>query len=270
VNVVQCRFPPPDRMRLLARSLRLLTAAAVAAAPAFAWSPESQRAIAADAARLAPPDLARQLARYPRELAKGAVEPFTDRQADWHFHNEDGSGTLDRAVGDEVEGAIEALRAFRSFSEVSRRLGRVAHWAADLSNPLNASGRDAEEGRYFLDYLLYADSARHRFAVVLYENHGALRGKADVDHLAADALARGRELYPRIGMEYRRIGFASGRERFDDRSTAFGVAALAYSHAVTDAARLYRYIWLAAGGADTRPILDKPRDRLLLLDRTAP
>jgi hypothetical protein len=256
--------------RLLARSLCSLVAAALAAAPAVAWSPDSQRAIAADAARLAPPDLARQLARYPRELAKGAAEPFEDRQAEWHFHNEDGSGSLDRALGEEVEAAIGALRAFRSFTEVSRRLGRVAHWAADLSNPLNASGRDAEEGRYFRDYLLYADSARHRFAVVLYENRGALRGKADVDHLAADALARGRELYPRIGMEYRRIGFASGRERFDDRSTAFGVAALAYSHAVTDAARLYRYIWLAAGGADSRTILDKPRDRLLLLDRTAP
>ena len=50
----------------------------------------------------------------------------------------------------------------------------------------------------------------------------------------------------------------------------FGVAALAYSHAVTDAARLFRYIWLQAGGADERPILDKPRERLLLLDRTAP
>lgn len=260
-------------MRHLARSLALLAVPCVclgAAAPAAAWSPESQRAIAAEAARLAPPDLARQLARYPRELGKGAVEPFEDRPAPWHFHNEDGSGDLDRALAEEVDGAIAALRGFRSFTEVSRRLGRVAHWAADLSNPLNASADDGDEVRYFRDFLLYADSARGRFAVVLYEDRAAIGGKSDVAKLAADALARGRGLYPMIGMEYRRIGFANGRERFDDRSTAFGVAALAYSHAVTDAARLFRYIWLAAGGADTRAILDKPRDRILLLDRTAP
>lgn len=261
-------------MRLSPRFRPLFAVTAVGAlamtAPAAAWSPESQRAIAAEAARLAPPDLARQLARYQRELAQGAVEPFADREAVWHFHNEDGSGSLDRALAEEVQGTVGALRAFRSFTEVSRRLGRVAHWAADLSNPLNASARDAEEGRYFRDFLLYADSARNRFAVVLYENRGALVDDAGVDQLASDALARGRALYPMIGLEYRRIAFASGRERFDDRSTAFGVAALAYSHAVTDAARLYRYIWLAAGGADTRAILDKPRDRVLLVDRTAP
>lgn len=258
----------PSRLRTLVVLAPLV--AGLAAAPAPAWSPETQRAIAADAARLAPPDLARQLGRYPRELAAGAIEPFDDRDADRHHQNEDGGGSLARAVADETEATIAALRAFRSFTEVTRRLGRVAHWAADLNNPLNASASDGEEARYFRDYLLYAESARPRFAVVVYENRPSLAAKGDVARLTTEALARSRGLYPMIGLEYRRIGFASGRGVFDDRSTAFGVAALAYSHAVTDAARLFRYIWLAAGGADQRPILDQPRDRLLLLDRTAP
>lgn len=258
----------PSRLRTLFAFAPI--AAGLLAPAANAWSPDTQRAIAADAARLAPPDLARQLARYPRELEAGAVEPFNDRDADRHHQNEDGSGALAEAVAGETAATVAALRAFRSFTEVTRRLGRVAHWAADLNNPLNASAADAEEGRYFRDYLLYAESARPRFAVVVYENRPTLAGKDDVQRLTSEALARSRGLYPMIGREYRRIGFASGRGVFDDRSTAFGVAALAYSHAVTDAARLFRYIWLEAGGTDQRPILEKPRDRLLLLDRTAP
>jgi len=35
---------------------------------------------------------------------------------------------------------------------------------------------------------------------------------------------------------------------FDDRSTAFGVASVSYSHAVTDIVNLYFYIWREAGG----------------------
>jgi hypothetical protein len=243
---------------------------AACGAPAGAWSPAGQRAIAADAALLAPPDLAGQLERRGRELAEGAVEPFEEARAELHFKHEDSSGGLDGALAREVEGAIAALRALRPMSEVARRLGRVSHWVADLNNPLNASGGDEQEGRYFRDFLLYADSARPRFAVVLYENAAPVASAGDVETLARRALRRGRELYPAVGREYRRIGYGSGRELFDDRSSAFGVAALTYSHAVSDAARVFRYIWLAGGGGDPRPVLDRARDRVLLIRSAAP
>jgi hypothetical protein len=244
--------------------------AALFGAPLAAWTPATQQAAALEAARLAPPGLAGQLERHAEELRRGAVEAFSDSDQQRHFKNPDGSGRLDAALAEEVQSAVDGLLAFRPFSEVARRLGRVAHWVADLNNPLNASAADPDEGRYFRDYLLYAESARPRFAVVLYENAAVVSGPRDVATLAERALARGRELYPMIGLEYRRIGFGSGLEAFDDRSTAFGVAALAYSHAVSDTARVFRYVWLAAGGDDPRGVLDRPRDRVLLVPRAAP
>ena len=254
------------------RPLRFLCAALLLALPAGAgaWSPESQRAIAGDAALFAPPDLAGQLARHAHELARGAVEPFEEGTGERHVKNEDGSGTLDRTLLHEVEDAVAALRAFRPMSEIARRLGRVSHWAADLNQPLNASASDPEEPRYFRDFALYADSARPRFAVVLYENAAPVADSTGIEGLAARALGRGRKLYPLLGREYRRIEFASGREGFDDRSSAFGVAALTYSHSVSDAARLFRYVWLAGGGGDPRAVLDRARDRVLLLRGGAP
>jgi hypothetical protein len=45
--------------------------------------------------------------------------------------------------------------------------------------------------------------------------------------------------------EYARGGNAAV---FDDRSTAFGVASVSYSRAVTDLVNIYYYIWKEAGG----------------------
>ena len=63
---------------------------------------------------------------------------------------------------------------------------------------------------------------------------------------------RNTDLYPLIGREYRRVGTVDGVRLFDDKSTAFGVGSIAFSHAVSDLAAIYRYVWLESGGADRR------------------
>lgn len=264
------RFCRATARRWLTSALTVLLAIllSISIAPsAVAWSPKTQQTIAADAARLAPPDLARQLERHAEELAAGALEPFSDHAPKHHVGDRAAGGELDRMLRAEVAETIEAIRDHRGFAEVARRLGRVAHWSGDLSNPLNAASTDPEEPRYFRDFLLYAEAARPRFAVVVYEWRPPLRSEADVERLVSEGLDRGRRLYPLLGSEYRRIGFESGRRRFDDRSTAFALASIAYSHAVTDTARLYRYIWLAAGGVDPRSVFAHTRDRVLVLDQ---
>jgi hypothetical protein len=252
---------------------RLARAGGVAAAawlalapPAAAWTPATQVAIAQEAARLAPPDLARQIARRERAYEAGVQEPFAESDPLRHMKNEDGSGSLDRALYAEVDGAIRAIREHRPFDEVVRRLGAVSHFMADANNPLATSAADPDEGRYFADFLRYAESAQGRFAVVFY-GMPAGSGDRSVSSVLAETLRRGRRLYPLVGREYRRIGFGSGAAAFDDHSTAFGVASLAFSHAVTDVATVLRYIWLRAGGGDDRPGLAGDGGRVLLLPR---
>ncbi len=250
--------------------LAALAALALAAWPAAAWTPKTQVTIAREAARLAPPDLARQIARRERAYEAGVVAPFEETDPARHMKNEDGGGSLDRALANEVDGAIRAIRDHRPFDEVVRRLGAVSHFVADANNPLATSAADAEEGRYFADYLRYAESAEPRFALVFYGMPARLAGERDVQALLAETLRRGRRLYPLIGHEYRRIGFGSGIAAFDDHSTAFGVASLAFSHAVTDVAAVLRYVWLRAGGGDGRSGLAADGTRVLLLPRARP
>ncbi len=238
------------------------------ALPAFAWTPPTQTVIAREAARLAPPDLARQIEKHRRAFEEGVNAPFTDTDSSRHMKNADGSGQLDKVVAAEVAAVIAAIRGHKPFEEIVRRLGVVSHYVADANNPLAASGADAEERRYFVDYLRYAETAEPRFPLVFYGLLPGLEGSRDLSPLIDSALRRGRDFYPMIGGEYRRIDFASGLGRFDDRSTAFGVASVAFSHAVTDVTLALRYIWLAAGGVDDRANLPAGGSRLMLLPRT--
>lgn len=247
-------------MKMQRRVHRLAGAAVVALlaiAPqrATAWTPRVQGLIASRAAELAPPDLRRQLERHEKELRRGALEAFRDQDATRHVKNNDGSGTLDRVILEETTRAIEMIRAPRTFAEIAYQLGRLSHFIADANNPLNTSQDDPREERYFADYLFYMESAEPRFAPVFYGIDSRFDHRRDLAALAQAALQRGRGLYPLVGREYQRTGRIDGRGLFDDRSTAFGVAAVSYSHALSDAANAFRFVWLRAGGADPRSAL---------------
>jgi hypothetical protein len=237
------------------------------AGPAVAWTPESQAAIAAQAAELAPSDLRSQIEKHPKELRRGALEAFRDADPGRHWHNADGSGTLDVVIATEAAHAVAAIEAHRPFADIVYRLGRLSHFVADASNPLNASDVDPGEANYFVDFLRYAESATPRMAVVFYGFDGKLDRATDLRPLAAAALSRSRALYPSVGAEYRRIGRIAGRQLFDDRSTAFALAAISFSHAVSDVANAFRFVWLKSGGADVRPVANANSQRLLLVHR---
>ena len=240
----------------------------LASAPASAWTPGTQTAIAREAARLAPPDLARQIEKHKRTFEAGVLAPFQDTDPGRHMKNPDGSGSLDKVLYQEVDSTVSAIRAHRPFEEIVQRLGQVAHYVADANNPLASAGTDSDEGRYFLDYLRYAQSAEPRFPLVFYGVPPSL-DRRGVKPIFEAALRRGRAFYPMVGREYRKIGYASGIGRFDDRSTAFGVASVSFSHAVTDVSLVMRYIWLTAGGADDRTAVVNAGTRVLVLPRTA-
>jgi hypothetical protein len=250
-------------VRLVSAAFGLL----LASAPASAWTPDTQTAIAREAARLAPPDLARQIEKHKRTFEAGVLAPFQDTDPGRHRKNADGSGSLDKVLYQEVDSTVSAIRAHRPFEEIVQRLGQVAHYVADANNPLASAGTDPDEARYFLDYLRYAQSAEPRFPLVFYgvppwfDNRG-------IKPILDAALRRGRAFYPMVGREYRKIGYASGVGRFDDRSTAFGVASVSFSHAVTDVSLVLRYIWLTSGGADDRSAVVNAGTRLLVLPRS--
>jgi hypothetical protein len=226
-----------------------------AALPAAAFTVATELEIADTARRLAPPDLARQIDRHADLYRLGVTTAAADPDQRRHQQNPDGSGQLAAVIRVEAQAVIDCVSGRRPFSELPFRLGALAHYVARANDPLSVADADPREGRYAADYRRYLESASPRFAVVFYGLDPTLDRHDGLELFVRGAIHRSRGLYPAIGREYGRIGFASGVGRFDDRSTAFGVGALAFSHAVTDVALVFRHVWLRAGGSDQRPPL---------------
>lgn len=257
----------PSRPFLLALT-GWLVAGWLVAGEVMAWTPESQRAIAELAVRLAPPDLQRQLRRNRDAYRVGVEEPFRDPDPAKHFQLEDGSGRLAATASWAVEQATLSIRQLRPFNEIAYRLGVVSHYVADANFPLGVSRADPRQTAYADDFPRYLDSARPRFQVVFYGFRPGFAATGGVPRLVREAIGRSRGFYPHLGREYRRIGFGSGRLGFDDRSTAYGVGSLAFSHAVSDVGEVFRHVWLEAGGVDERPQLPARGRRIFTLPQT--
>lgn len=198
------------------------------------WTPGTQIAILRDAVRTLPhPESGYWQQRLP-SLEAGVLEPLRGTAGTEHSVDELGQGELPRAFRRELLQAL-ALRLQNADPEASdRQLGRALHFLNDANFPLNAGASDLNEGRYFVDFARYVDSARPRIVLVERSSQLHLLEAEDFLALFAKALQRSREFYPAVAREYRRIQYGVGRLQFDDRSTAFAVAALSYHHAVAD------------------------------------
>jgi len=217
-----------------------------AAGSAFGWTAETEIAIAQRAARFAPPDLQRQIEKHPQALRDGVLAAIENPAV---------GRSVDEVLSLEVERAIDAIRSHRPFAEVVQRLGGVTHYVAQANNPLAVGSGDPAEPRYARDYPRYVESVQERFKVTFYGDGRQVEAPADLSSLLRRTFARGRAYYSLLASEYRRIDYGDGRRRFDDRSTAYGLSALAYSHSISDTIGVLRYIWLRAGGADSRTFL---------------
>ncbi len=200
--------------------------------------------LAEQAARFAPRDLRPQIERHPQALRRGVLAARRDGST---------ARALDRAAIEAAERAVAAIESHEPFENILERLGAATYWILSANDPLAGDGGRGEL-RYAEDFRRYVDSARPRFTVAFYGEGRDVATANALAGLAAAARARSAAYAAFVGQEYERIGHGSGIALFDDRSTAFGIAALAYSHAVSDAIATLRYIWLAAGGADRRQL----------------
>ena len=199
---------------------RLLLILALIPFNAHAWTLAADRQIASAGAKLSPPDLYLVIKDFHRDYARGVEKAAAE---------EGQHGALRERIEKETHATIAMLKANQPMSTVAEHLGILAHLIADANNPY----RDA-------DYAHFFESRIAKFPVVFYGAEPQLRLGMFVDRI----LARTAKLTPLVTEEYTRGTSAT----FDDHSTAFGVASVCYSHAVTDTANLFTYIWREAGG----------------------
>jgi hypothetical protein len=204
--------------------------------PATAWTRAADQRIAAKSAEQAPPDLRLLIDKFHAEYLRGTDEALSSEGTDIHRHK------LRERLEAQTNGIVKMIRAGQPMSGVVLQLAVLAHLAGDANNPFHIGEDDAAA---HADFEQYFERRLSRFSPVFYGIDQNMILSTYLDRM----LARTTRFSPLMAEEY---GRGSGAT-FDDHSTAFGVASVCYSHAITDTVNLYYYIWKAAGGSVRPP-----------------
>jgi hypothetical protein len=212
---------------------------------AAAWTRVSDERIALKAAALAPPDLRMLIEHFDGDYKLGLERAESDEgSAAHHFFVLSREGHLRETIERETRGAIDAIRKGDPMAMVVQRLGGVAHLIADANNPFHVANDDPRLSESHNDFEQYFERRLTKFPTVFYGLDPQFRLGTYLDR----TFARSAKFYPLMAEEYFRDGTRRTSADFDDRSTAFGVASVSYSRAVTDLVNIYYYIWKEAGG----------------------
>ncbi|MBK5260497.1 MAG: hypothetical protein JJE51_12970 [Thermoanaerobaculia bacterium] len=219
---------------------------------AAAWTSTSDERIALKAAQLAPGDLKLLIDTFEADYKLGLSRAQMDEGDSHRYLVLSRKGRLRQKIESETAGAIAAIRTGKPMSDVVQRLGMLAHYVADANNPFHLSNDSPKLELSRNDYEQYFERRLAKFPTVFYGLEPDFKLGSYLDR----TFARTAAFYPLLDEEYFRDGTQRSSAEFDDRSTAFGVASICYSRAVTDLVNLYFHIWRQAGG-DVRaaPIL---------------
>ncbi|MGK2856381.1 MAG: hypothetical protein ACSLFQ_04165 [Thermoanaerobaculia bacterium] len=227
------------------RRLAAITLALLLPSIASAWTPETEEKIAAKSARLAPPDLRLLIEKYAEDYENGVRRAAAPAECAKHrYLASRGKGELKAIIERDVNDAIKLMKKDRQIGAFVERLGRISHLVADANNPFHTDDSNPKLRESQADFEGYLGRKVNSFPTVFY----GLNINRDVPRYVDGIVRRSASHYPLLDEEYFRGGRRRTSSEFDDRSTAFGVASISYSRAVTDNVNLYYYIWREAGG----------------------
>lgn len=229
-------------------------AALVAAVLCLGWSSETTRWTAWSAVAFLPSDLARHVRKNDRRFEAGLSRGLAAPPA-WRAGP---PGSLAEALEAQAIHCAEALRRPVPLADLVEELGVLAVLTLDANDPLAVAHDDPREPRYAAEYQHYVGAIRGRLRLVYYGRDSGLRHGRGPRAVVDAAMARSRALYPFVGDEFFRTGGLRSWRTFDDRSVAFGVAAVSLSRGLTDFANLAAWVWGRGGGALPTPLPTPP------------
>jgi hypothetical protein len=233
---------------------RFLVLALLLPATALAWTPGADQRIAKKSIQLAPPDLRFMIEKYKSEYDRGLASAAEQSTTP----SKEGTAAIRSAIEKNVGESISLLRDKSSPADFVRNLGILVHLVSIANDPLHLDPAASLEGKH-ADYESYFEKRMTRFPTVFYGLDSKLQLSAYLDRM----LSRTSRFCPLLEEEYFRFGEDHISTEFDDRSTAFGIASVTYSHSVTDAVNLYYFIWREIGG-DVRTASALQKGNLLI------
>jgi hypothetical protein len=250
---------PRGRAALLASlfGILLIPSASTAAEPSI-WTPVIKQKIVTEALKVAPPSLARLIIRHSDSLMAGLADAEANGISPQH--RQEGLSTAGSAASSlalTAKWAAAAMDGHKPMATMVYRMGVVAHYALDLSDPMHTAPGSGQ-AQFIGDYSFYVERNSSKFPVVFYgypepagpagDPSSILESPTDLDLHQVGLLAaqESRVYYSHLVRAYATSNGAS--RGFDVRSIPFGVASICYSRAVTNVARGWLFAWRVARG----------------------
>jgi hypothetical protein len=261
----------------MSRLARALVPAALLLLPALpgealAWTEATRRRMLDDALKVSPPALRAILEHHRKDLERGMLDPSRHEDEEVHYQLADGRGGLAaEAVVRKQEEIRTILAERRSFRHFAYAMGSRAHLVADVEYPLNASDADPREPLYREAYRAYIEKSLPRIPFVFDRQKPAALERGDPRAFVAACAARAAKNYSLIGSAFKDDGTPRSPQTLDERSVPFGVASLSYSHAASDIAWVWLYVWKSVNGdLSGTPYLNAAAPEKVTLPKTTP
>lgn len=199
--------------------------------------------MAETALTLSPPHLLKLIEIHEPAFERGLRDAERHEQQKPEVHLGRDRRALDRLLRHEIDQAVMVLKERRPIEEFVYQLGVIAHLTGDLNHPFHIGVDDLMDGKR-IDFEQYLERRRERFPTVFY---GLEKGRV-LDRVIRRAQIRTLGYEPLLRSEYFRDGSSRWSRQFDDRSTAFAIASLTWSHTISDLVNIYFELWRRVGG----------------------
>lgn len=203
----------------------------------LAWSPTTYQAIGLNAVKLMP-------AHFKDILVKRQAILFKGINSSASFEKDE----LIEMIQQTAESLKKKLKTKVNFNEVLFEYGVLAKMISDLNDP-TAFAKEVTNLKEEFQTLVAAKIAK--IPVVFYGYNENLLARKDLKSYLEGSFERSQKYKDKLVSSYLSQGQASFAQS-DDRSPAFGIAALAYSHAISDVANVWLYIWKETNGDTSR------------------
>jgi hypothetical protein len=232
-------------------------------AEAAAWTDATRLRMLDDALKVSPPALARILRHNEAALRRGMIEPSAHEDEEIHFQHPDGrQGLAAAAVDRKTREIASLLMEKRSLKRFAYEMGVLAHLLADAGFTLNASDADPREPLYREGWRRYVEQQLPKIPFVFDREPSKHLKKQDYRGAVLAEARRAAANYPAIGPAFKDDGTPRSRDAVDERSLAFGVASLSYSHAASSIAWVWLDVWRSLNGdLEGTPALNLPPAR---------
>src|SRR5688572_17574940 len=124
---------------------------------ADAWTSRTYQIVTVQSIKLMPASFQRIMRKHKEEILRGCLKP--DEQGE-EYHRYDlntRSGYLEQRILELTQSIPQKIGSHRPFREVAEDFGRLAHYVADLNDPLLLKEEDPREPQYRIDFAIYAE-----------------------------------------------------------------------------------------------------------------